>query len=142
MATGSRSSTPNTREWDEEEEEQGSRVFYRGEWRWGATHQKQMRWGWNTQMVHAVEIRSETWCASCVSGGGGNKGEERGPLDEAGVRAVVSPKEEGKEREGGPIRGTRHGSREPTGCWGKRRNAQCTKTASTARCRGHAKMGS
>jgi len=24
-----------------------------------------------------------------------------GPLDEAGVRAVVSPKEEGKEREGG-----------------------------------------
>ena len=43
-----------------------------------------------------------------------------GPLDEAGVRAVVSPKEEGKEREmGGPIRGMRRESREPTRCWEK-----------------------
>ena len=33
-----------------------------------------------------------------------------GPLDEAGMRAVVSPKEEGKKREGGPVRGTRHES--------------------------------
>ena len=41
----------------------------------------------------------------------GNKGEERGPLDEVGVRGVVSPKEERKEREGGgPIRGTRRES--------------------------------
>ena len=36
-----------------------------------------------------------------MSGGGGIKGEEKGPLDEAGVRAIVSPKEEGKEGEGG-----------------------------------------
>ena len=64
-----------------------------------------------------------------------------GPLDKAGVWAVVSPKEERKEREGGVYyegRGMRVesqlGSR-------KRRNTQCTKTASTARCRGHAKMG-
>ena len=62
-----------------------------------------MRRGWDTQMVHAVEIRSETRCASCASGGGGNKREEKGLLDKAGVRAVVSPKEEGKEREGGPV---------------------------------------
>ena len=42
-----------------------------------------------------------------------------GPLDEAGVRAVVSPKEEGKEREmgGGPVRGrgARVGSRPDAG---------------------------
>ena len=64
-----------------------------------------MRRGWDTQTVRAVEIRSKTWCASCTSGGGGNKGEERGPLDEAGVRAIVSPKEEGKEgKMGGPVR--------------------------------------
>ena len=61
-----------------------------------------MRWGWDSQAVHAVEIRSETWCASCVNDRGGNKGEERGgPLDEASVRAAVSPKEERKERGGG-----------------------------------------
>jgi len=47
-------------------------------------------------------IRLETWCASCASGRGKIKGRKGGgPLDEAGVRAVVSPKEEGKEREGG-----------------------------------------
>ena len=40
-----------------------------------------------------------------------------GPLDEAGVRAVVSPKEERKGRgNGGPVQGTRRGRREPTGC--------------------------
>ena len=61
-----------------------------------------MRRGWDTQAVHAVEIRSETWCAPCTSNRGANKGEGRGgPLDEAGVRAVMSPKEERKEREGG-----------------------------------------
>ena len=43
-----------------------------------------------------------------------------GPLDEAGVWAVVSPKDEGKEREmGGLVRGRRHKSREPTECWEK-----------------------
>ena len=43
-----------------------------------------------------------------------------GPLDEAGVRAVVSPKEEGNEtKRGGPVRGTRRESREPTRCWEK-----------------------
>ena len=72
-----------------------------------------------------MEIRSETWCASCASGGGGNKGEERGRglLDEAGMRAVVSPKEEGKEREGGVWyegRGVRVESRPDAG---KRRSA-------------------
>ena len=80
-----------------------------------------MRRGWDTQTVHAVEIRLETWCASYTSGKGGNKGDERGgPLDEAGVRAVVSPKEEGNERKrGGPVRGTRRESQEPTRCWEK-----------------------
>ena len=49
-----------------------------------------------------MEIRSGTWCASCANGRGKNKGVKRGgPLDEANVRAVVSPKEERKEREGG-----------------------------------------
>ena len=65
-----------------------------------------------------------------------------GPLDESGVRAVVSPKDEGKEREMGGVRyedeGTRVESRPDAE---KRRSAQCTKTASTTRCRGHAKMG-
>ena len=50
--------------------------------------------------MHAVEIRSETWRASCASGWEINES-RGGPLDEAGVRAVVSPKEEEKEREGG-----------------------------------------
>ena len=56
-----------------------------------------MRRGWDTQTVHAVEIRSETWRASCASGRGEIKERKGGPLDEAGVRAVVSPKE-GKEK--------------------------------------------
>ena len=52
--------------------------------------------------MHAVEIRSGTRCASCANDRGKIKGRKGGgPLDEAGVRAVVSPKEEGKEREGG-----------------------------------------
>ena len=67
-----------------------------------------MRRGWDTQTVHAVEIRSETWRASCASGGGEIKESRGDPLDEAGVRAVVSPKEEGKERGGGS--GTRNDS--------------------------------
>ena len=65
-----------------------------------------------------------------------------GPLDKAGAWAVVSPKEEEKEREGGVWyegRGARVGSRSDAR---KRSNAQCTKTVSTARCRGHAKTGS
>ena len=66
-----------------------------------------MRRGWDTQMVQVVEIRSETWCASCASGRGGNKGEERGrgPLDEAGVRATMFTKEERREGKGGLVRG-------------------------------------
>ena len=59
MSTGSRSSTPNERGNGDEEEEQGQRAFYRGERRWGATHRRQMRRGWDTQTVHAVEIRSK-----------------------------------------------------------------------------------
>ena len=70
--------------------------------------------------MHAVEIRSETWRASCTSGGGEIKESRGGPLDEAGVRAVVSPKEERNERErGGPVRGMRRESREPIRCWEK-----------------------
>ena len=42
-----------------------------------------------------------------------------GPLDEAGVRATMFTKEEKREGKGGPVRGTRRESREPTGCWGK-----------------------
>ena len=61
-----------------------------------------MRRGWDTQTVHAVEIRSETWCASCANDRGGNKGEERGgPLDMGSVWVAESPKEERNEREGG-----------------------------------------
>ena len=60
-----------------------------------------MRRGWDTQAVHAVEIRLETWCASCASGGGEINERRGGPLNEAGVRAVVSPKEERKGRGNG-----------------------------------------
>ena len=42
-----------------------------------------------------------------------------GPLDEAGVRATMFTKEEKREGKGGPVRGTRRESREPTGCWEK-----------------------
>ena len=66
-----------------------------------------------------MEIRLETWCASCVSGRGEIKEMRGGPLDEAGMWAVMSPKEERKEREGGLVRGMRHESRELTGCWEK-----------------------
>ena len=47
MATGSRSYARIEVDGDEEEE-QGLRVFYRGEQRWGATHRRQMRRGWDT----------------------------------------------------------------------------------------------
>ena len=57
MATGSRSYARIEVDGDEEEE-QGPRVFYRGERRWDATHQKRMRRGWDTQTVHAVGINS------------------------------------------------------------------------------------
>ena len=113
MSTRFRNSALNVREWDEEEE-QGPRVSYRGKQRWGTTHRKQMRRGRDTQAVHAVEIRSETWCASCASGGGGNKGEERGS-SRRGRRAgdhVPQKKKErrGKGEMGGPVRETRHES--------------------------------
>ena len=62
---------------DEEEEQRPRGLIYaNGEGK--ATHRRRMRRGWDTQTVHAVEIRSETWRASCASDGGGNKGEERG----------------------------------------------------------------
>jgi len=63
-----------------------------------------MRRGWGTQAVHAVEIRSKTWCASYASGRGKIKEKRGGPLDGAGVRAIVSPKEEEKGNGGGPVR--------------------------------------
>ena len=44
MSTGSRSSAPNAREWDEEEEGQGPRVFYSSERRWGATPEGEATW--------------------------------------------------------------------------------------------------
>ena len=43
-----------------------------------------MRRGWDTQTVHAVEIKSKTGCASCVSGRGKIK-ERRGGLGAAVV---------------------------------------------------------
>ena len=42
-----------------------------------------------------------------MSGGGGIKGEERGPLDEAGVRATMFTKEEKGEGKGGVRYGER-----------------------------------
>ena len=58
-----------------------------------------------------------------------------------GRRAGSSVPKRRKEREGVRYegRGVR-AERRPDA--GKRRNAQCTKTASAARCRGHARMGS
>ena len=54
-----------------------------------------------------------------MSGGGEIKERRGGPLDEAGVRVAVSPKEERKEREwemrGGPVQETTVRGREPTG---------------------------
>jgi len=68
-----------------------------------------------------------------------------GPLEEKGVRAVVSPKEERKEREG-EMRGVRYGKRrcevESRPDVRKRKSAQCTRTASAAQCCGHARKGS
>ena len=58
-----------------------------------------MRRGWDTQTVHAVEIRSETWRASCASG----RGEIR---ERKGVRSTRQAcggrvtKRRKKEREG------------------------------------------
>ena len=142
MATGSRSSAPNAREWDEEEE-QGPRVFYSDERRWGATHRK-WRWhGLGTKIGHAVEIRSKTWCASCTSGKGGNKGDERGSA-QRGRRAgghVTKRRKKGKGKWGvwyGERRcgaGSRPDAR-------KRKSAQCARTASAARCCGHTKTES
>ena len=86
--------------------------------------------------MHAVEIRSETWCASCASGGGGNKGEERGSLEETDVRAAMFTKEE--RREG--MEGVRYKGRgvgvESRPDARKRKNAQCSRTASAAQCCG------
>ena len=85
ITTGSRSSTLNAREWDEEEE-QGPRVFYSGERWWGTTHWKWRRPGWDTQTVHAVEIRSDMVCF--LRERAEDKGEERrGGLARRGRRA-------------------------------------------------------
>ena len=59
----------------DEEEEQGPRVFIEANGEGKATHRRRMRRGWDTQTVLVVEIRSETWRASYVSGGGENKRE-------------------------------------------------------------------
>ena len=40
------------------EEEQGPGVFYSGERRWGATHQKWRQRGWDTQTVDVVGINT------------------------------------------------------------------------------------
>jgi len=140
MTTESRSSTPNAREWDEEEE-QGPRGLYRGEQRGEATHRRWRRSEWDTQMVHAVGISTTMVCFLRERRRGKIKESRGGPLDEAGVRAVVPTK-------GKKWRGRGSGTKDEV--WesradrmlGKRSNAQCTKTASTARCRGHAKTGS
>ena len=72
----------------------------------------------------------------------GNKGEEiRGALDEGGMRATMFTKEERREGEEGSGVGRGMGVKSRPDA-GKRRNAQCTKTVSAARCRGHARTGS
>ena len=77
-------------------------VSYIDERSWGATHRKWMRREWDTQTVHAVEIRSGTRCASCANDRGKIKGRKGGgPLDEAGVRAVVLTKEDKRKGKGG-----------------------------------------
>ena len=70
--TGSRSSAPDAREWDEEEE-QGPRVSYSGERRWGATHRKWRQCGQGTQTSHAMGIKS-AMVHSLRSERRGNKG--------------------------------------------------------------------
>ena len=73
-ATGSHSYAPNTGEMGMRKKSKDQGYFIEangGE----AIHQRWMRWGCDTQTVHAMEIRSKTWRASCASGGGGNKGE-------------------------------------------------------------------
>ena len=100
MTTGSCSSTPNAREWDEEEE-QGPRVSYSGEQGWGATHRKWRRSGWDTQTVHAVGI-TRPWCVPCTSERMGNKGEEIRGCARRGRRAGGRvPKRRKKGEDGG-----------------------------------------
>ena len=69
-----------------------------------------------------------------------------GPLEEKSVQAVVSPKEERKEREGEMRGGGRYGKRrcevESRPDARKRKSAQCTRTASAAQCCGRARKGS
>ena len=77
-------------------------------------------------------------CFLCKRAEGGIKERREGSLDEGGVRAAMSPKEE--RREGGSDTGTRARIKSGTEA-GKRRSAQCTRMASAAQCRGHARIG-
>jgi len=80
--------------------EQGPRASYSGERRWGAVHRKCRRRGRETLMVTRWEER-QPWCVPYASLSGGRKKERRGgSLDEGGVRAAVSPKEENRRGSG------------------------------------------
>ena len=93
-------------------------------------------------MVHAMGI--STAMVRFLHEWAEDKGEERrgGPLDAAGVRAVVPPKEEERREGKGGVqyggRGMRVESRPDVR---KMKSTQCTRTASMARCRDHAKTG-
>ena len=89
-------------------------------------------------MVHTVGIHSAMARSLRKRAEGGIKERREGLLDEGGMRAVVSSKEE--RREGGSSTGTR--ARIKSGLEaGKRRSAQCMRTASVARCCKHARIG-
>ena len=66
-------------------------------------HRKWRQREWNTQTVHAVGIKSAMMCS--LRERAEDKGEERrgGPLNEAGVRVTVSPKEERREGKWGLV---------------------------------------
>ena len=101
----------------DEEEEQGPRISYSGERRWGATHRRWRRREWNTQTVHDVGIRLDM--VRFLREWAEDKGEERrgGSLTEGrriGDRVPKRRKKGGGK--GGLVRGREHGSREPIGC--------------------------
>jgi hypothetical protein len=89
----------------DEEEEQRPRGLIEANGEGKATHLRRMRREWDTQTVHAVEIRSKTWCASCASGGGENK-ERRGGSAQRGRRAGGRVTKRRKKGEGN--RGVRY----------------------------------
>ena len=93
--------------------------------------------GWDTLSVHAVGIKSAMTRSLRKRAKGGIKERREGSLNEGGVWAAVSPKEERREGFWYGDEGEDKSGLEA----GKRRSAQCTRAASAARCRGHARTG-